>query len=157
MTVIIGVGNADRGDDAVGLSVARQVRHSLAADLGTARGKVTVIALDGDLLALLNVWAAADGDDVYVIDSICSGGTPGAVYRFDASRALDPRFWHHDSHTLSLGDVVELARDLGRVPASLIGYGIEGASFTLGAPLSPEAEVAVQTVTRRLLHELKTT
>jgi len=157
VTLIIGVGNANRGDDAVGLAIARQVRQAVAADAGTARGNITVTELDGDMLALLDVWAAADGDDVYVVDAVRTGGATGVVYRFDASRTIGPRFWHHDSQTLSLGDVVELARELGRMPATLIGYGIEGASFTVGAPLSLEAEIAVQTVTRRLLHEVKTT
>ena len=157
MTVIIGIGNVGCGDDAVGLAVARRVLRAVAADVGPARGNVTVIELDGDMLALLDVWAAAAGDEVYVIEAVCTGGTAGAVYRFDASRTIGPQFWHHDSRTLSLGDVVELARELGRVPASLIGYGIESASFSLGAELTPEAEVAVRVVTRRLLHELKTT
>lgn len=46
MTVIIGIGNADRGDDAVGLVVARKVRDAAPAG-------VTVTELDGDQLALL--------------------------------------------------------------------------------------------------------
>lgn len=157
MTLIIGVGNAGCGDDAAGLAVARRVGRAVAADVGPNRGNVTVIELDGDMLALLDIWAAAPGDHVYVIDAVCAGGNAGAVYRFDASRTIGPQFWHHDSSTLSLGDVVELARELGRMPASLIGYGIENASPGLGAELSPETEVAVRIVTRSLLHELKTT
>jgi hydrogenase maturation protease len=146
MTLIIGIGNADRGDDAVGLMVARMVRD--AAPPG-----VSVTELDGDQLALLDAW---DGDaDVYVVDATCSGGEPGSVCRFDASAPLGGGFKHRGTHIFSLADVIELARALHRLPARVEGYGIEGASFELGAPLSPEAEGAARTVAERILHELR--
>jgi hydrogenase maturation protease len=148
MTLVIGVGNADRGDDAVGLVIARRVREAIAP----GSGDVTVAELVGDQLGLLDAWAGAD--DVYVIDAVRSGGTPGAVYRFDATQPLGTRFRHPGSHTFSLADVVELGRALGRVPGRLVGYGIEGASFTMGAPLSPQAADAVSAVTGQLLGEL---
>ena len=102
---------------------------------------------------MLDTWGGVK--DVYVIDAICSGGTPGTVYTFDAAQPLEARFRHRGTHTFSLADVIELARALGRLPAHLVGYGIEGAAFELGAGLSPEAEAAVEAVTSRLLAELK--
>jgi hydrogenase maturation protease len=147
MTLIIGIGNADRGDDAAGLAVARRVRAA------TAPRDVAVAELIGDQLGLLDAW---DGvKDVYVIDAVCSGGAPGTVYRFDGAQLLDRRFRHRGTHTFSLADVIELARALGRLPARLTGYGIEGAAFELGVGLSPEMEAAVEAVTGRLLAELK--
>jgi hydrogenase maturation protease len=146
-TLVIGIGNLDRGDDAVGVAVARRIREAVS------RRDVTVAELIGDQLALLDAWDGAI--DVYVIDAVCSGGVPGTVYSFDARQPLDARFRHRGTHTFSLADVIELARALGRLPARLIGYGIEGAAFELGAGLSPEAEAAVQAVTSRLLDELK--
>ena len=147
MTLVIGIGNADRGDDAAGLAVARRVRAA------TASRDVTVAELVGDQLGLLDAW---DGvQDVYVVDAVCSGGAPGTVCRFDGAHLLDARFRHRGTHTLSLADVIELARALGRLPARLTGYGIEGAAFELGTGLSPEVAAAVEVVTGRLLAELK--
>ncbi len=145
MKLVIGVGNPDRGDDAVGLAVARTVRDA------APRG-VTVKDLDGDQLMLLDVWE--DADEVYVVDAVCSGGQPGATYRFDATRPLDARFRQRGTHSFSLAEVIELARTLRRLPARLAGYGIEGASFALGAGLSPEAEAAAQAVASQILDEL---
>ena len=147
MILIIGIGNPDRGDDAAGLEVARRVRRA-----ATPRG-VNVMELVGDQLALLDAWTGAK--TVYLVDAVCSGGTPGAVYRFDAREPLAARFRHCGTHTFSLADVIELARALDRMPGRLTGYGIEGARWELGAPLSPQAEAAVDAVTGLLLTELK--
>lgn len=144
-TLVIGVGNHDRGDDAVGLAVAERVRAA------APRG-VSVLTLEGDQLALLDAWA--DATDVYVIDAVCSGGRPGSVFHFDATRPLPARFGHRGSHTFSLADVVELARALGTLPPHVTGYGIEGNRFDVGAPLSPETCQAIEDVAGSLLREL---
>jgi hydrogenase maturation protease len=88
------------------------------------------------------------------VDAICSGSAPGSVYRFDAAVPLGGDFTHRGTHLFSLADVIELARALDRLPARLTGFGIEGAGYELGAPLSPEAEVAVRTVAAQILGEL---
>ena len=146
MTLVIGIGNPDRGDDAAGLAVAGRVRAAAPAG-------VTVIELDGDQLALLDAWDGAA--DVYVVDAACSGGEPGSVYRFDASAPLGGEFSRRGTHLLSLADVIELARALHRLPARLTGFGIEGAAYELGTPLSPQAEIAARTVAEQILRELR--
>jgi hydrogenase maturation protease len=145
LTIVIGIGNPDRGDDAVGLAVARTVRAAAPAG-------VTVVELDGDQLALLDAWDGAA--QVYVVDAACSGGEPGSVYRFDASAPLGGEFSRRGTHLFSLADVIELARALGRLPARVTGFGIEGAAYDLGAPLSAQAEIAARTVAEQILHEL---
>ena len=146
MALVIGIGNPDRGDDAVGLAVARRVRAAAPAD-------VAVIELDGDQLALLDAWDGAA--DVYVVDATCSGAAPGSVIRFDASAPLGEDFSHRGTHLLSLADVIELARALDRLPARLRGFGIEGAAYDLGTPLSPEAERAARTVAEQIVLQLQ--
>ena len=147
MILVIGIGNPDRGDDAAGLAVARRIRAA------TRRGEVTVRELVGDQLALIDEWTGAT--DVYVVDAVSSGGTPGTVYRFDAADVLTERFRHRGTHMFSLADVIELARALGRLPGHLTGFGIEGAGFEIGAGLSPQATVAVDEVTRLLVADIK--
>jgi hydrogenase maturation protease len=147
MILVIGIGNPDRGDDAAGLAVARKIRAACKP------GEVTVRELVGDQLALMDEWTGAT--EVYLIDAVCSGGTPGTVYQFDAAVALTDRFRHRGTHMFSLADVVELARALGRLPRHLTGFGIEGASFATGEGLSPQASAAVDEVTGLLLAELK--
>lgn len=147
MILVIGIGNPDRGDDAAGVLVARRLRAVTAPRL------VRVTELIGDQMGLLDTWSGAR--HVYVIDAVSSGGHAGSVYRFDAGDSLTAPFRHRGTHAASLADVIELARALGRLPRRLIGYGIEGGSFELGAPLSPEVETAIETVTRLLGNELR--
>jgi hydrogenase maturation protease len=145
MIEIIGIGNPDRGDDAAGLEAAERLR--IIGPPG-----IPVTELEGDQIRLPDVW---DLDaTVILIDATCSGALPGTVTRFDASRPLSHQFTHRGSHTFSLADVIELARALGRLPRNVYGYGIEGASFAVGEPLSPPAEDGVTKVVSELLAEL---
>ena len=141
MTLVIGVGNADRGDDAAGLVAARAVR---AAD-----SRIAVAELAGDQLGLLDMWAGAD--EVIVVDAVWSGAPAGTVFRFSAATPLGGPFRRPGTHTFSLADVIELARNLNVLPPRLTGYGIEGRDFGFGKPLSPPVAAAVGEVAKLLL------
>jgi len=151
-SLVIGIGTYNRGDDAAGLAVAERV------DAAGLPG-VIVRRLAGDQLGLLDAWAddTSGSDPVYVIDAMCSGSPVGTIARFDAVTPLGTRFAHRGTHTFSLADVIELARALGELPEHLTGYGIEGACFDTGAPLSPSATMAVAEVASRLIEELACT
>jgi hydrogenase maturation protease len=147
MNLVIGIGTPDHGDDAAGLLVAERVRA--AASPRT----VTVRELVGDQLSLLDLWAGAR--EVYVVDAVRSGAPPGTVYRFDGADRLTGQFATTSTHAFGLADVVGLARVLGELPARLVGYGIEGALWKPGDPMSPQVMDAVGTVSRRLCLELR--
>jgi hydrogenase maturation protease len=146
VALLIGVGNADRGDDAAGLMVARRVAAA-------APGGVTVTELSGDQLGLLDAWEGQS--EVWVTDAVCSGAAPGTMYRFDAATPLGAPLSRRGTHALSLADVIELARALGRLPGRLVGYGIEGAAFEPGAPLSSAVDAAARAVASQILRELR--
>ncbi len=71
-----------------------------------------------------------------------------------ASRA---RVFRSSTHAFGVGDAVELARALGRLPARVVVYGVEGADFTAGAPLSAAVESAVEHVVDELEEEARCT
>ncbi len=125
--MIIGVGNPEAGDDAAGPVVARR--------LG---GRET-----GDPTEMLDLWSASD--DVIVVDAVRSGSPAGTIHRFDATAGpLPERSFRGSTHALGVGDAIELARALGRLPKKLVVYGIEGSAFEPGAPMSPEVAAAVE-------------
>jgi hydrogenase maturation protease len=120
--LIIGVGNRWRGDDAAGLEVAARVPGAVSAE--------------GEPVALLDLWQGASA--VTVVDAVSSGAAPGTIHRLDASDApLPAALAGPSTHLLGLSEAIELARALGRLPARVTVYGIEGEDFSAGAGLTP--------------------
>jgi hydrogenase maturation protease len=144
--VVIGVGNAYRGDDAVGLAVAERAR-------GTVPRDVVVLECEQEPTRLVDAW---DGADVAVVVDACSGGAgPGAVHRYDAGEGpLPAQVFRSSTHAFGVGDAVELSRALGRLPARLVVYGVEGSSFAAGAGLSKPVATAVDGVVEAIARDL---
>jgi hydrogenase maturation protease len=144
--VVIGVGNAYRGDDAVGLAVAERVRGAVPND-------VVVLECEQEPTRLVDAW---EGADVAVVVDACVGeDAPGTVHRFDAGDGpLPARVFRSSTHAFGVGDAVELSRALGRLPARLVVYGIGGASFAAGAGLSGPVESALDGVVEAIAHDL---
>lgn len=129
---MIGLGAADRGDDAAGLEVARRVKRAPSVERNAGS------------LGVLDLWE--DADEVIVVDAMRSGEAPGTVRRFDGHLDEMPTGTFVTTHALGPAEAVELARVLGRLPSKLTVYGIESARTDLGAELSPEVAVAVRRV-----------
>ena len=145
-TLIIGLGNEYRRDDAVGLVVARRLREA-------APESVRVLEESGEGAGLMESWQGADA--VILIDAVHSGAKPGTLHRLDAhAQPIAKKFFRVSTHAFGVAEAVELARALGRLPPRLIVYGVEGKSFEAGVGLSPEVEAAVQAVVERVLGEL---
>jgi hydrogenase maturation protease len=144
--VVIGVGNAFRGDDGAGPEVVRLLRDRLPAS-------VELLEHDGDPAGLLQAWDGAGL--VYVVDAVRGGGPSGTVHRFEVGQdevPADPR--RSSSHALGLGDAVQLARVLERLPDRLVLLGVSGECFDTGAPLTDPVRRAVATVVDALAQEV---
>ena len=146
-TVVIGIGNADRGDDAIGLLVARRLRDVTLPD-------VHVYESSGDPAGLMEKWGT--GQSVIAIDAMVTGGEPGSIriidaFEIDATAAM---FHSQSTHAFGLAEAVRLARALESLPSHFTVVGIEGQSFEVGAPLSPlvgsALKQAVEAVNRLL-------
>jgi hydrogenase maturation protease len=135
--LVIGIGNRDRGDDAVGPVVCDLVRRLSAesAERGLDVG-LDALVFEGSVVDLPLHWH--DGDTVTIVDASAPAGHPGRVRRVDAldQRLVAPR--PLSTHSIDVGAAIELARALDRLPAALDVIGIEGRSFDAGGGLSPE-------------------
>ena len=126
-TLVIGIGNAWRGDDAAGLLVAHALRARELTD-------VTVVDAAGVDTDLIDRWQGAGR--VILVDAVVSGAAPGTVHRFDLSRdGLPETHTFCSTHALDLAAVVELARVLDRLPPELWVFGVEAGDFTHGHPV----------------------
>lgn len=155
--LVIGVGNELRHDDAAGLEVARRTR-ALAARAPRAPGAppIGIREHEGETLALLGAWEGAD--TVVLVDAMHGRLPVGAIERFDASAgALPARMEGSTStHAIGVGEAIELARVLGRLPRLLVVYGVAGARFDSGSGLSPAVREVIGPLARRVLDEAST-
>ncbi len=148
--LVIGIGNAFRADDAAGLAVARK----LAA---RESGEIAIAESDGEPAALLEQFRG--GARVILVDAVDAGREPGAILRFDVSSESLPAVscgGGASTHALGLGEAIELARSLDRLPAEVIVFGIQAESFETGALMSAAVREAVSETVRRILSETGT-
>ena len=145
--IVIGVGNEYRGDDGVGILVARRLQELFLA-------KINVLEKSGEGAALIDSWKGASW--VMLVDAVHSGAPPGTIHRFDAHAAQIPTgFFHYSTHAFSVAEAIELARSLGQLPPHLIVCGIEGESFAAGVGLSHAVEQAIERVVGRAATEVR--
>jgi len=142
-TLIVGVGNRDRGDDAAGPMVAEHL---------AARG-MTAIEHSHDGAALIDAWEGAE--KVVLVDAMRSGAPPGTIRRFDAGKGRLPKgAFGVSSHLFGPAEAIETARALGRLPPKVVVFGIEGGSYGFGDPLTPAVHEALHDLVDRVVEEL---
>ena len=112
--LIVGIGNAMRGDDAAGLIAARMV----------CGDDVEVIELESNILSLLDLW---DGyDTVILIDAVSSGAPRGTIHCWDVRNDRIPfEMFACSTHQFSVAETIELGKILDNLPRSLWIVGIE--------------------------------
>jgi hydrogenase maturation protease len=143
---VLGVGNRWRRDDGAGPEVARRVRDRAAA-------AVVVRELEDEPIALIDAWLGAGA--VVVVDALRSGAAPGTIVRADASNEPLPAALRGcaSTHAIGVADAIELARALGRLPARLVVFGVEGRSFEVGHGLSAQVAAVIDGLADRVLNE----
>ncbi|MGZ9275451.1 MAG: hydrogenase maturation protease, partial [Nitrospira sp.] len=98
---IIGLGNAMRGDDAVGLLAARRIRQEVG-------DRVEVIEAEMAGVDLIELMKGAH--IVMLIDAARSGQAPGTVHRLNASaNPIGAQIFPHSSHAIGISEAVEIA------------------------------------------------
>lgn len=133
--LVVGIGNATRGDDAAGLLAVRRLRGIRTAELS-------------DCTDLFDVWIGED--DVIVIDAMVTGAPVGTVRQFDVGAFTLPVGAFPSTHAFGLAETVELARALEKLPRRVVIYGIEAGNVGLGEELSPEVRQAIEALVGEL-------
>ncbi len=142
---IIGCGREFRGDDALGLYVARRLK--------SLHPEWDIQETDTEGFSLLELWRGVDL--VLLIDVVLSGNPPGTLFRWEAHRCPLPRDYRQSSsHGLGLAETIELARVLGQMPSQVIIVGLEGKQFEMGAPLSPEVLANLEKILQQIETEI---
>ena len=145
-TLIIGIGNPYRGDDAFGCMIVRDLLQQLPKSM-------SCIEHDGEPAGLIESWQGQK--NVILIDAVSSGNTPGHVFQFDLSQeALPEDFNLYSTHAFGVPQAVELARALHKLPETLWFIGVEGENFAAGEVLSPVVARRKETLVHQILNLL---
>ena len=148
--LVIGIGNAFRADDAAGLEVARELARRPAA---TASPGIMIAESHGEPFSLLEQMHGFNR--VVLVDAIDAGLLPGTVRRYDVSdQALPALSLGTSTHALGLGEAIELARSLGRLPSTTLVFGIQAGIFDTSTRLSAAVRRAVVETADLILAEL---
>ncbi len=145
-SLVVGVGQSDRGDDAAGPRVAALLAAAPPAG-------VDVVTLPNPV-RLADAWEGYER--VVVVDAVRSGRPPGevTVRRLTSDGPLPARSGAGGTHGFGVAEAVELARVLGRLPSHLVLVGIEAAGFRTGAALSGPVAAAVAVAEQVVRDEL---
>lgn len=143
--LIIGVGNPLRCDDGAGPAVVAALSESPLAETG-----VTLQVHHGEGLSLLEAWQGYS--KVIIIDATRSDKPPGTIQHFEVNKntTLPRDCFHASSHLFGVAEAVALAQSLGKLPASMEVYGIEGENFAYGERLSSPVQKAVAQVVNNI-------
>jgi hydrogenase maturation protease len=142
VNVVIGVGNRLRSDDAVGPVVVDRLQ-------GRLPDAVHLVESLGDPVSLLGWWQSASL--AVVVDAVKTGTKPGTVFQFKGDHPLPSKFFRQSTHLVGLADALEMARTLGRLPKSLVLFGIEVESMEPGEHLSDPVASAVHGVVEAIV------
>jgi hydrogenase maturation protease len=143
--LVVCVGNALVGDDAVGCAV----HDRLAAAPLPPGVRLELLGLGG--LRLLDLL---EGEDrLVVVDAVQLGDPPGMVHLLSWD-ALPPPVTATTSHGVGLREAIEVGRRLlpGQMPAQAFLVGVEGRVFdAVGEPMTPPVAAAVERAARLAL------
>ena len=146
---VIGCGNLDAGDDAVGLLAVREARASLPPEVEVVEAGLALRVLD-----------LLDGvDAVVVVDAVRAqhgGRVPGVLIRAEGGSGGLPVELRSSlsSHGLGLSEAVGLAGALGPLPR-VVFVGVEVADLVAGHGLSPAVGAAFPALVDAVLGEVE--
>jgi hydrogenase maturation protease len=144
-TIVIGIGNEFRHDDGVGPEV---VSRLASQDLPN----VSLAVTDGEPTRLIDLWSEADV--AVLIDAVRNDPVhPGAIHQLIVDRPIACPGGTASSHGLGLGEAIDLAVTLERMPRRLVILAVEGTDFTPGVGLTPEVATAVDRLVQLAVHE----
>ncbi len=144
-SVVIGVGNRWRRDDAAGLEVIDALQ-------GRVDDSVLLVESDGEPTRLLDAFELAP--KVIMVDAVVTGSDPGTIHRFIDTDLPDGMGIGQSSHLVQLYETIALGKLLGKLANGLTLIGIEASDFDNGEGMTEAVAAGVDAALEAVLQEL---
>lgn len=148
MITIIGCGNFNRNDDAVGVIIAQRLQQYLAQN-----PHPNIRVFDSGTAGIEVMFQARGSKKLIILDASCTGSDAGAIFKVPGKEleALpEPSYNLHDfrwDHALTVGRKI-FGDDF---PQDVTVYLIEAANLDLGLELSPVVQHSADLVFAELM------
>lgn len=148
MLTIIGCGNLNRNDDAVGVIIAQRLQQYLAQN-----PHPNIRVFDSGTAGMEVMFQARGSQKLIILDASCTGSEAGAIFKVPGNEleALpEPSYNLHDfrwDHALAAGRKI-FGDDF---PQDVTVYLIEAANLDLGLELSPVVQHSADLVFAELM------
>jgi hydrogenase maturation protease len=148
MLTIIGCGNLNRNDDAVGVIIAQRLQQYLAQN-----PHPQVRVFDCGTAGMEVMFQARGSEKLIILDASCTDSEPGAIFKVPGKEleALpEPSYNLHDfrwDHALAAGR--KIFKD--DFPQDVTVYLIEAANLDFGLDLSPAVQHSADLVLAELI------
>lgn len=147
MLAVIGCGNANRSDDAVGVRVAQALQARLRD-----RPRDDVRVYDAGTGGMEVMFQARGVRKLVIVDASCSGSEPGTLYAVPGEELEgdhEPSYSLHDfrwDHALAAGRRIFRSE----FPEDVTVYLVEAGTLELGLEMSEPVRAAAQKLIERL-------
>lgn len=146
MNGIIGIGNTLRGDDGIGVILAKKMERKVPSN-------VRVFDAGSGIIDILHILENLD--KAIIVDAVHFGGKPGELKFFEPKEAKS-LVESKKSHDLDLLEVLELSDLLEELPKQILIMGIEPKNISLRKGLSSTLENKIPELTKKLYEKAKT-
>ncbi|MDI6855385.1 MAG: hydrogenase maturation protease [Candidatus Thermoplasmatota archaeon] len=146
--LLLGIGNPIRGDDCVGIEIARRIKSKISETAGFEIEFKEVCTTTLDLLSRISNY-----DKVVIIDAVKTGKRKvGSIYRLSPKELNEPQ--RYSIHNFNLSSTLKLGEKLGLKIPEIVIYGIEVKETGLKEGLSKAVEKAFPKAVSKIMTEL---
>lgn len=142
LPLIIGIGNEFRGDDAAGILISRKLKNDFP--------NLEIIEFFEIELDLIDYFKKHDS--IVLIDALKSDkDKSGKIEFFEINNDFEfSNLKYFSSHSISLTEILNIAKILNYLPEKLIIIGIHSSNFEIGSKISFNLEETYQLVKKEI-------
>lgn len=141
-TILYGIGNSFRGDDAAGIEVANTL-----LDRGASPDQI--LSGPAEIAQLIDLMEKTEC--LIFVDCVYSGQEIGTIHKLDLTKEKLPYSKKGPStHIFGLGEALDMAKALDIFPKKIWFWGIEGRNFEFSRNISHEVQAGIRQVSSEI-------